>query len=142
MQCPVCKIDMVVVERNKIELDYCYKCRGVWFDAGELELLLKSVGLAEHHNLLRGILSSKEAETQENKRRCPICGKNMKKTNAAEHKVLVDACQRGHGLWFDGGELDQMLEEITVEEGNKKESEHKVHTFLKDTFQARKSPKA
>ena len=43
MKCPVCRIDMIVVEHKKIELDYCVKCSGVWFDSGELELLLDTI---------------------------------------------------------------------------------------------------
>ena len=39
MICPVCKIDMIDVEYHQIELDYCIKCHGVWFDAEELGLL-------------------------------------------------------------------------------------------------------
>ncbi|MES0279143.1 MAG: zf-TFIIB domain-containing protein, partial [Dehalococcoidales bacterium] len=33
MICPICKVEMAVVEQDKIELDYCARCRGVWFDA-------------------------------------------------------------------------------------------------------------
>jgi Zn-finger nucleic acid-binding protein len=40
MICPTCKNPMIVVEYQQIELDYCGSCRGVWFDNGELELLL------------------------------------------------------------------------------------------------------
>ena len=39
MKCPIDKSDMIVVEHEKIELDYCLRCSGVWFDSGELELL-------------------------------------------------------------------------------------------------------
>jgi len=39
MICPVCRQSMLDIEYNNIELDYCEKCKGVWFDAGELELL-------------------------------------------------------------------------------------------------------
>ena len=35
---------MIVVERNRIELDHCTNCGGVWFDSHELELLLASFG--------------------------------------------------------------------------------------------------
>jgi Zn-finger nucleic acid-binding protein len=44
MICPVCDRDMTVVEYKGIELDYCTGCQGIWFDAGELGLLLKSRG--------------------------------------------------------------------------------------------------
>ena len=42
MICPVCRKSMLVVEYSEIELDYCDTCKGVWFDSGELELLLES----------------------------------------------------------------------------------------------------
>ena len=42
MRCPVDKSDMIVVEHQKIELDYCLKCSGVWFDSGELDLLVSA----------------------------------------------------------------------------------------------------
>ena len=40
MKCPVCRVPTYVVEFDKIELDLCPDCQGIWFDAGELELLL------------------------------------------------------------------------------------------------------
>ena len=43
MRCPVDKKDMIVVEHEKIELDYCLQCAGVWFDASELELLVEAL---------------------------------------------------------------------------------------------------
>ncbi|MDD5313175.1 MAG: zf-TFIIB domain-containing protein, partial [Dehalococcoidia bacterium] len=32
MRCPVCKISALVIELERIELDYCSRCGGVWFD--------------------------------------------------------------------------------------------------------------
>lgn len=43
--CPVCKVDLVMTERQNVEIDYCPKCRGVWLDRGELDKIIeKSVG--------------------------------------------------------------------------------------------------
>ena len=81
MICPVCKYDMIVVEYRNIELDYCNSCRGVWFDSGELELLLKSYGLEEPKAFFDGIFNSQEAASPEKKRNCPICALKMKKTS-------------------------------------------------------------
>lgn len=45
MLCPTCKIDLVMSERQGIEIDYCPKCRGVWLDRGELDKIIeKSAG--------------------------------------------------------------------------------------------------
>ena len=41
MQCPVCSVDLVMSERQGIEIDYCPKCRGVWLDRGELDKIIE-----------------------------------------------------------------------------------------------------
>ncbi|PCE27249.1 TFIIB-type zinc ribbon-containing protein [Burkholderia ubonensis] len=41
MKCPVCKTpDLLLAERQSIEIDYCPACRGVWLDRGELDKLI------------------------------------------------------------------------------------------------------
>ncbi|NEX63309.1 TFIIB-type zinc ribbon-containing protein [Noviherbaspirillum galbum] len=42
MQCPVCKnTQLVMAERQNIEIDYCPNCRGVWLDRGELDKIIE-----------------------------------------------------------------------------------------------------
>ncbi len=112
MRCPVCKVDMIVVEHKSIELDHCEKCHGVWFDSGELELFLETK--AGTRSPFTSLLT--EASSGEKKRRCPICGQKMKKATIGErpNKVIVDVCPRGEGLWFDGGELKQAIAHLTA----------------------------
>lgn len=41
MQCPVCSNSQLVMsERQGIEIDYCPQCRGVWLDRGELDKII------------------------------------------------------------------------------------------------------
>ncbi|HKR15480.1 MAG TPA: zf-TFIIB domain-containing protein [Pyrinomonadaceae bacterium] len=46
MNCPVCaNANLVMSERQGIEIDYCPQCRGVWLDRGELDKIIdRSVG--------------------------------------------------------------------------------------------------
>jgi len=37
MYCPVDGTTLVLASRDKLEIDYCPDCRGVWLDAGELD---------------------------------------------------------------------------------------------------------
>ena len=39
--CPVCRVDLVMSDRNGVEIDYCPRCRGVWLDRGELDKILE-----------------------------------------------------------------------------------------------------
>jgi Zn-finger nucleic acid-binding protein len=41
MKCPHCAVDLVMSERQGIEIDYCPTCRGVWLDRGELDKLIE-----------------------------------------------------------------------------------------------------
>ena len=135
MICPFCNRAMIAVEYHNIELDYCNKCKGVWFDSGELELLLKSQGLEETKAFFDGILSSKEATSSEKKRSCPICGRKMKKTAiGGQPGILIDTCHDKHGLWFDGGEVAQLMKHLAGEHPPKADSRDQVIDFLEEVF--------
>ena len=42
MKCPVCKdVDLLMSERQGVEIDYCPSCRGVWLDRGELDKIIE-----------------------------------------------------------------------------------------------------
>ena len=134
MKCPACNNLMIVVEHENIELDYCANCSGVWFDEGELELLLETMELERTTLSLDDILTSPEAESAEKKRKCPICGTKMKKATVGhEPEVLIDVCPRGDGLWFDSGEVGQLITQLP----DKSDSQGRVITFLEEVFTAR-----
>ena len=41
-KCPLCgETDLVLAERQGVEIDYCPKCRGVWLDPGELDKIVE-----------------------------------------------------------------------------------------------------
>ena len=40
MQCPVDQAQLVMTERQGVEIDYCPVCRGIWLDRGELDKML------------------------------------------------------------------------------------------------------
>lgn len=48
MKCPTCQeVDLVISERQGVEIDYCPTCRGVWLDRGELDKIIdRSAALA------------------------------------------------------------------------------------------------
>lgn len=41
MPCPVCRVPLVMSERQGVEIDYCPQCRGVWLDRGELDKIIE-----------------------------------------------------------------------------------------------------
>lgn len=42
MKCPVCpETTLLMSDRQRVEIDYCPNCRGVWLDRGELDKLMQ-----------------------------------------------------------------------------------------------------
>ncbi len=39
--CPVCRVALVMTDRQNVEIDYCPTCRGVWLDRGELDKIIE-----------------------------------------------------------------------------------------------------
>ncbi len=126
MKCPVCKDSMIVLELQQIEVDYCTSCEGIWLDAGELELMFET----EDERLRIVDLFKKTDPGKEKSYNCPICGKRMLKFDVgAKEKVKIDKCKRNHGLWFDKGELQKVVEFGSVDK------ENKIINLLKDMFE-------
>ena len=132
MICPACRNDMIVVEYQRIELDFCPQCRGVWFDHGELDLMLQSAKL--DNTTLSDISHLSEAQTSEKTRKCPICRQSMaKNTIGFKAPILIDVCRQGDGLFFDGGELNQLIKQLPSKEPGK---ENPIIDFLGKVFKA------
>lgn len=138
MICPACHDVMIVVEHERIELDYCTNCSGTWFDSGELELMLEILGLEGGELSLSDIFTSPEARTTEKVRRCPVCNQKMGKTIIGEKpEVLIDRCPKRDGLWFDGGEVRRLITQSVEKPRAKLDSQERILTFLGETFKIR-----
>jgi uncharacterized protein len=131
MRCPVDKNDMIVVEHLRIELDFCLACSGVWLDHGEIDLLVDRLKAQGASLAGADLLAPRKASVAEARRKCPICKRNMDKVwIGKEPQVLIDSCPGGDGLWFDGGELHQVLQQMQTP-GSKD-----VISFLGEAFKA------
>lgn len=128
MDCPVCKNAMIVLELAEVEVDYCTACSGIWLDAGELELLL---GTSEQ---VKQLLDSFKVDSKcaEKRRKCPICLKKMQKivVGTSAPALLIDKCPKGDGLWFDKGELEDIVGRAKLDKDSK------IQQLLADFFPA------
>ena len=125
MDCPACGKPMIVLELDRIEVDHCISCGGIWLDGGEMELLLE--GSAERKDFLSSF--QRDPDCSEKPRRCPICSKRMEKIRAGkEERVCVDRCRHQDGIWLDRGELEAILEM------NRFGSDNRVLRLLREIF--------
>ena len=127
MKCPVCRVPLIAVEREQIEVDYCISCRGLWFDSGELNVLAEKVGVTLD---IASIFGS-AATTSERPRHCPRCGKKMEKSEmTAAPGIITDRCPENEGVWFDARELGLLLDRILTTAGPPRP----VASFLGEMF--------
>jgi Zn-finger nucleic acid-binding protein len=125
MDCVSCGEPMIALEVDQVEIDYCIECGGIWLDAGELEILLEEPEKVE--KVLRNAIPV--PKTSDSFRKCPICLKKMEEIElGVESKIYIDRCKSGHGLWFDRGELEEVIKIIDHDESSK------VAKLLKDIF--------
>jgi Zn-finger nucleic acid-binding protein len=54
MQCPHCRVNLIMSDRQGIEIDYCPRCRGVWLDRGELDKIIERAAQFSPHDLSQG----------------------------------------------------------------------------------------
>ena len=127
MDCPVCDNSaMVVLELDEVEVDFCFDCNGIWLDAGKLELLFD-----DGQKVVELLGSFKKiSDSGESVRKCPICLKKMHKVQVGrvENPLLIDKCRKGHGLWFDKGELQGILSAGSLDK------DQKIQKLLADIF--------
>ena len=126
MDCPVCKNAMIVMELAEVEIDYCQNCEGIWLDRGEMEMLLGDE--AKSRELIGSFRRVERAD--EETRKCPICDKKMEKIDVGEDEaaLMIDRCVRGDGLWFDKGELKEIIDKAKLDEDSK------IKELLADMF--------
>ncbi|MBU0755772.1 MAG: zf-TFIIB domain-containing protein [Planctomycetes bacterium] len=125
MNCVECKEPMVVLELDQVEIDYCLECGGLWLDHGELEILL---GNPEKAGRLLDE-AGKADRSSKSKRKCPLCKKGMDLiVTGGDKEVRIDRCPKGHGLWFDRGELKEVIQGLSGVDN------HKVVELLEKMF--------
>ncbi len=138
MKCPVCNITTTAVEFDKVELDYCTSCHGIWFDKGELELLLDTLSGGTAGGLISRLAHKPAEKVSEKSRKCPICLRKMRKIDAGSgNELLIDVCDYRHGLWFDGGEAGILVEQLKIAQPDMDDPLYKTLFFIRDTFQVR-----
>ncbi len=64
MKCPKCSGDMVEIELAGIRVDQCGGCRGIYFDHGELEILIESKEPKGFLSAMKGLFRPKSGQSQ------------------------------------------------------------------------------
>ena len=117
--CPKCDVPLFILHFRDLDVDFCHRCRGVWLDAGELEAIMKRTGAQTPGPLLK-LLNQPGVEPKEHPHLCPRCDTALHEIQferAGSPPLTLAKCPRGHGLWFNDQELQQLLSVFPPESG-------------------------
>jgi uncharacterized protein len=129
--CPKCDVGLFILHFKSIEVDYCERCRGVWLDAGEFEMLMQVTG-AQATDPLAQFQHQTVAQASKSRHLCPRCDRPLEElliTSPTGSALTLDRCKHGHGLWFDADEIQQLLAMYPATSGA-----GKTVDFLNDIF--------
>ena len=110
MHCIRCKSEMKKKGLRGVLIDYCDVCDAYWLDKGELESL--ETGYAKSKDELskefRHEIQMERSRAVTIMTACPKCQSGQMMERKIDG-VKVDYCKSCKGLYFDHGELDEIL---------------------------------
>ena len=112
--CPECQRPFAPVRVGAVTLDECARCGGLWVDTTSFHRICEET--EQQTVVLKAAFSRPEGPanpaTTERYWPCPECRRLMNRQNFGRVSgVLVDIC-KGHGVWFNQGELRRIVEFI------------------------------
>jgi Zn-finger nucleic acid-binding protein len=85
-------------------VDRCPRCRGLWFDAGELESMVGLVRLYTDVRLDEDDIDTIPEVERSRNLACPDDGERLDEKDIGQGFV-IDVCPSCQGIWLDDGEL-------------------------------------
>jgi len=130
MFCPICKIYLDRAILSGVEVNYCPKCLGLWFEEDELrwakdhkdqDLRWLDIDLWEDKTKFR---------ISPGKKLCPRDRFPLYETAYGDSDIKVDVCNLCHGIWLDRGEFKKIIEYL-----KKKADQEVLNRYLKNLRQ-------
>ena len=109
MNCPIDNEKLEKVSFHNVEVDYCPKCLGIWFDENELRLAKddkdKNLNWADF-DIWR---DKGKFKTLRISKFCPVCRVGLIEVSYDQSKTKIDFCKMCQGIWLDRGEFKQII---------------------------------
>lgn len=140
MLCPNCKEkELRKTIFNKVEVDYCPFCLGVWFEEDELREA-KDEKDKELNWLDLDLWKNKEDfKISQSPKICPKCSVPLYQVNYGNSDVEVDLCGLCRGIWLDRGEFKKIIDYLRME-GQSQIIEHYLKNLVKEGIEIFSGP--
>jgi hypothetical protein len=109
MECPNDNEYLEKILFHNVEVDYCPRCLGVWFDKDELRQAKD-----DKDNQLNWIdfdlwRDKKKFQVLHTDKHCPVDRVGLSEVRYDQAKTKVDFCKMCGGIWLDRGEFKQII---------------------------------
>lgn len=109
MKCPNDNENLDKVLFHEVDVDYCHKCLGIWFDNDELRLA-KDNKDKDLNWLDVDLWRDKEKfKVFRISKYCPACRIGLVEIHYDDSKTKIDYCRKCGGVWLDRGEFKQII---------------------------------
>jgi len=128
MICPLCKTqDLKKQVFYGVEIDYCPRCLGMWFERDELQQAKD-----EKDNNLNWLDidlwdEEKKFKISPSGKICPSCSTPLYEVNYGDSEIKVDVCNLCEGVWIDRGEFRKIIDYL-----REKEKYEVIHHYFKN----------
>jgi|TARA_Y100000310_G_scaffold9735_2_gene10501 Zn-finger nucleic acid-binding protein len=109
MICPVCKINLDRTVFYGVEVDYCPKCLGFWFEENELRLAKDYKDRSLRWLDIDLWKNEEKFKISSGQKLCPSCRLPLYEVNYGNSKIKVDLCNICNGIWLDRGEFKRII---------------------------------
>lgn len=109
MECPNDGEKLKTALFHEVEVDYCPKCLGIWFDKDELRLAKD-----EKDSQLNWVdvdlwRDKSKFRVSRGEKFCPVDRSGLQEVKYDGSKTKVDFCKMCKGIWLDRGEFKQIM---------------------------------
>jgi len=129
-KCPRCKIPLSSTILYGVEVDYCPKCYGLFFEEEELRWAKD-----EKDKKLKWLdvdlwKNKEDFKVSYGIRLCPRCRVPLYEVYYGDSGIIVDVCNLCHGIWLDRAEFKKIIDYL------KKEADYQVlNNYIKNLLE-------
>lgn len=124
MDCPKCSAELFSFNVDDIELEQCTSCEGIWFDKNELKRIKDKADSDLNWMDYEIWKHTDKFKLNVKKYDCPKCGDKMEVLDYDNTSIEIDYCRSCNGIWFDKGEIENLINILEEELLNKPFNEY------------------
>jgi Zn-finger nucleic acid-binding protein len=115
MECPKCKIELHKKTIQKIEVNECQKCEGLWFEKDELRQIKDKTDSDLNWMDFEIWKHPEKFKAISEKNHCPNCTNKMNVLDYDNTNIEIEYCRSCQGIWLDKNKLQKIIEALEEE---------------------------